>query len=156
MIFPNTKILNSKHNKSNFNCSNKQLENYLRMQANQDMKKKLSVCYVLDDEKNNILGYYTLSNSSVISNTLLNLHFKNLPHSYNTLPVTLLGRLAIDHNSIGLGYGKFLLLDALSKAYKVSLQLGSIAVIVDPIDNLAVEFYNKMFLAMETIAKLNL
>jgi len=59
-----------------------------------------------------------------------------------------------------------LLIDALRKSLEVSLaQIGSLAVIVDPIDSLAKSFYEKyrfiylpdsakMFLPMETIAKL--
>ena len=56
----------------------------------------------------------------------------------------------------------FLLVDALKRSYEISKSIGSFAVIVDPLDENAVQFYKKygfillpdsgkMFLPMQTI-----
>ena len=158
--------LESKHNRSDFNCGVPQLDNYLKKQANQDVKKGLSICFVLTDDKQRVIGYHTLSNYSIDRTYLPDQITKKFPQSYDQIPATLLGRLAIDTSYKGKGLGERLLLDALKRSYDVSKeQLGSIGVIVDPIDDSAKNFNKnygfielpdcgKMFLPMKTIAQL--
>jgi predicted GNAT family N-acyltransferase len=161
-----TNLLNSTHKKDNFNCGKDLLDGYIKRQAGQDVKKRLSACFVLIDNENNVTGYYTLSNSS-ISRELLPLEIiRKLPPTYYNLPITLLGRLAIDNSNFGKGMGEKLLMDALKRAFLTSIhQIASMAVVVDPIDNEAISFYEKygfilipnsgkMFLTMNTISKL--
>lgn len=156
--------LDKSHNKKDFYCSNELLTNYLHKQAKQDVNKKIAVCFVLIDEKENVIGYYTLSSASASKNQLPPNLAKRIP--YDDVPVTLLGRLAIDQSIMGKGWGGRLLIDALKRSLKVSqTQIGSSAIAVDPIDETAVSFYEnygfiqapdskKMFLPMQTIAKL--
>lgn len=157
--------LSSSHKKESFRCGKTLLDNYLHKQAKQDVKRMLSACFVLPDEENNIKGYYTLSSFSIERTLLPDEIVKKLPPSYLDLPVILLGRLAVSQNYQGQGIGEILLIDALKRSYGVSKEVGSLAVIVDPLDKDAVRFYEryefielpdsaKMFLAMSTIAKL--
>lgn len=159
-----TEPLNSSHKKAEFDCGNEMLNQYLQKQAKQDVKRKLSACFVLSSE-DLIKGYYTLSNAGIPQKLLPEEVKKRLPHSYESLPVTLLGRLAISILHQGQGIGKFLLIDALKRSNNVSNHIGSMAVIVDPIDIAAQNFYlkfqfvklpdsGKMFLPMKTIEKL--
>lgn len=160
-----TELLDGTHIKNEFDCGQELLNSYLHKQAGQDVKRHLSACFVIVDEGQKITGYYTLSNAS-IDRELVPEELKNkLPKSYNDLPVTLLGRLARDKKSRGERVGETLLLDALKRCYDTSLNIGSIAVIVDPIDENAKEFYlkygfvslpesGKMFLTMKTISGL--
>jgi predicted GNAT family N-acyltransferase len=158
-----TENLNSTHRKEEFSCGNDMLDNYLHKQANQDIKRKLSACFVLNDKETDLLkGYYTLANSS-IAQELIPIEFqKKLPNSYKSIPTTLLGRLAIDNRFQKQGVGKILLVDALKRSYEISKSIGSFAVVVDPIDEDAERFYDKygfikfpdsgkMFLPMNTI-----
>lgn len=161
-----TEPLNSLHKKQEFHCRKILLDNYLHKQAKQDVKRKLAVCFILADEANNVQGYYTLSNLGLDRNIVPEEIKRKMPQSYKHLPVTLLGRLAIDENFHGQGLGKLLLLEALKRSYQVaSTFIGSMAVIVDPIDEAAISFYKKwgfttlsdsekMFLPMKTIEKL--
>lgn len=161
-----TVILNSSHKKKNFNCGKKLLDDYLQMQANQDVKRRLSACFILAEEDGIVKGYYTLSSASVNREMLPENVIKKLPPSYHDLPATLLGRLAIDSSYKGQGLGETILMDALKRSYHTSLgSIGSMAVIVDPIDDEAVNFYKrygfilladsgKMFISMETISYL--
>ncbi len=152
--------------KKNFNCGKELPDHYIHTQAKQDVRRKLSACFILVDEGNTVKGYYTLS-STAISKELLPENIKRkLPPSYNDLPATLLGCLAIDNLYKGQGLGESLLLDALKRSYDTSINsIGSMAVIVDPIDEEAITFYKKydflllpdsgkMFLPMETITLL--
>jgi GNAT superfamily N-acetyltransferase len=161
-----TELLGSKHNKSSFTCGKYLLDNYLQKQAGQDLKRKLAVCYVLNEHSiDRIKGYYTLSNSSIHADWIPSELRKKLPPSYNAIPTTLIGRLAIDSDFQGKGLGKLLLVDALKRCFELSVLLGSFAVIVDPIDLEAELFYKKygfiklpdsgkMFLPMRTIEQL--
>jgi GNAT superfamily N-acetyltransferase len=160
-----TTALDSLHDKKNFVCGKELLDNYLRTQAKQDVKRKLSACFVLDKGKI-IKGYYTLFGTTIQRDLLPEEIIKKLPPSYKDLPATLLGRLAVDNHYQGQGLGEFLLIDALKRSYDTSTNsIGSMAIIVDPIDKDAVMFYKKygfillpdsgkMFISMETVAKL--
>ncbi|WP_439504256.1 GNAT family N-acetyltransferase [Sediminibacterium sp.] len=158
--------LNANHIRKNFSCGKSILDDYIKVQARQDIKRKLSTCFVLTDEENNVIGYYTLSNTAIERDILPNEIIKKLPPSYKNLPATLLGRLAVDQNNFGKKLGEFLLIDAMKKSVAVAKEsIGSMALIVDPIDENAIAFYTKygfiqlphsgkMFLPMQTIAKL--
>lgn len=150
------------HIREEFSCGYDLLDNYLKRQANQDIKRKLSSCSVLVDEQNVVKGYFTLSANSIRRQDLPEELIKKLPPSYSDLPVILLGRIAIDKSIQGNGFGENLLLHALKKCLDLSNQLGILAVVVDPIDSKAVSFYklygfmelptsNKMFLLVKTI-----
>lgn len=151
-----------KQNRSNFTCGVKDLDTYLINYVSQDIKRNLSVCYVNLDNEKNILGYYTLSSSSIDKDTLDSRYSNKIP--YETIPVTLLGRLAISTTCQGKGIGKLLLIDALKRVYELSKSIASYAVIVDPINNEAKEFYEKygfieldsgrMFFPVKSIKKL--
>ena len=156
-------FLNNHHNKTNFDCTYETLNNYIKFQAGQDVKRKLTACYVLfDEDSKRIQGYFTLSNYSIPLSDLPEIYKKKLPKNYHNIPTILLGRLAIDKKFQGFSYGKILLIDALKRSYEVSNEIGSFAVVVDPIDNIAEEFYSKydfinlpdsgkMFITMKTL-----
>ena len=88
-----------------------------------------------------------------------------MPKNYNA-PVILPGRLARDISTKGTGLGEYLLIDALFRSYKLSNEsIGAMAVIVDPINEKAIEFCKKygfeqlpdsekMFLPMKIIEQL--
>ena len=158
-------LLDKKHNRENFDCGKELLTNYLRTQAGKDIKRKLSACFVLSESGTGIQGYYTLSNNSISLNSFPEHIQKKLPKSYNAVPTTLLGRLAIDKKHQGQGLGKILLIDALKRCYEISKEIGSFDVVVDPIDEEAEKFYKKydfiklptsqkMFIAAKTLQEL--
>ena len=160
-------LLNTKiHDRSKFRCEEESLTEYLQKQASQDIKKSLAACFVLlDGDDNEIKGYYTLTSEGINRNDIPKEYQKKIPRNYNA-PVTLLGRLARDTKMKGKGAGEYLLLDALHRSYEISKKsIGSMAVVVDPINENAVKFYarygfillpdsGKMFLSMTAISKL--
>jgi hypothetical protein len=158
-------LLDKRHNRSVFDCGNETLNKYLKNQASQDVKRKLSACFVLSEKETNIIkGYYTLSNNTIQLSSLPE-EIKRKLAAYDSVPATLLGRLAIDKKYQGEGWGKILLIDALRRSFTISNQIGSFAVIVDPIDEQAELFYakydfiklpdsGKMFIAIKTLTDL--
>ncbi|MBN7811131.1 GNAT family N-acetyltransferase [Algoriphagus sp. H41] len=159
-------LLDKSHDRSDFDCGNETLNNYLKYQAGQDVQRKLSVCFVLSDPKTRkVQGYYTLSNAGIPLHLFPSQIQKKLPKSYQSIPATLLGRLAIDLSRQGKGIGKTLLIDALRRSFGLSNEIGSFAVFVDPIDSAAEAFYEKydfvklpdsgkMFIPMKTLKDL--
>lgn len=137
-------LLSKNHNRKEFKCGKEMLDNYLHYQANQDVKRNLSVCFVLEDVETGLIkGYYTLANNSIPINSIPDKWRKNLPQSYSSIPATLLGRLAVDERFQGKGIGLILLFDALKRCYYLSKTIGSFAVVVDPLDKEAEKFYEK-------------
>jgi predicted GNAT family N-acyltransferase len=135
----------AKHCRTDFCCGQASLDNYIRKQASQDVKRKVSTVFVLIDDvdsKFNILGYYTLSAYTVEIENLDQSFVKKLPR-YPQLPATLLGRLAIDNQQKGKGFGEIMLFDSLKKAITVSKQVASLAIIAEALDENAVNFYMK-------------
>jgi len=161
-----TSLLTSEYKKEAFYCGKDLLDNYIHNQASQDLKRKLAVCFVLPEKDNSLKGYYTLSNASIPQDQLPDTIKKIMPKGYLNLPTTLLGRLAVDLKHQRNGIGELLLVDALKRSFDVSAEnIGSMAVIVDPIDDDAVRFYKKygfillpgngkMFIPMKTIKEL--
>jgi len=159
-----TVLLASAHEKGKFSCGKLMLDNYIQKQAKQDVKSKVSACFVYTEDEKEVRGYYTLSNGSIPNSQFPDSFKKKLPR-YQDLPVTLLGRLAVDNKFKGQKIGKILLLDALKRSYDASSSIGSLAVVVDPIDQEAADFYskygfillpdsNRMFLPMATIEQI--
>jgi predicted GNAT family N-acyltransferase len=161
-----TSLLVTSHEKADFSCGNEMSDSYIRKQAKQDMKRKLSACFILSDDNKEIKGYYTLSSASIQRSLLPELIIKKLPPSYNDLPDTLLGRLAVATRFKGQGFGKLLLIDALRRSYETSVtSIASMAIVADPIDDAAISFYSKygfislpgsgrMFIPLNTVEQL--
>lgn len=157
--------LEKTHNRKNFTCEEESLTDYLITQVSQDIKKRLAACFVAIEEDNTVIGYYTLTSQSLGRDLIPDKYIRHLPKNYNA-PLTLLGRLARHSNAKGTGLGEHLLLDALFRCYTLSSEsIGAMAVIVDPINEKACEFYKKygfeelpgskkMFLPMKVIEQL--
>ncbi len=149
--------LEKKYDKSGFDCGHSLLDDYIKKQAKQDVNRDLSACFVLVDDKNIVKGYYTLSANSVKRDDFPESLQRKLPPSYNDISTISLGRLAIDNTVKGNGFGEILLMDALTRSLKISESLGTIAVIVDPIDEKSQAFYARYeFILLPTSGKMSL
>ena len=158
-------LFEKSYDRSKFHCEEESLTDYIKKQVSQDIKKNLAACFVAPNEDNQIVGYYTLTSESLGRDLLPEQYQKKVPGNYNA-PVTLLGRLARDISQKGTDIGEFLLIDALNRSYKISKEsVGSMAVVVYPLNKYAVDFYTKygfellpdsgkMFIPMKVIEKL--
>ena len=133
--------LSRHHDRAAFSSGVEPLDRYLREQAGQDARRRVAVPFVLCEGKGNaVLGYYTLSASSIDVGAWPEDVAKKLP-KYPLVPVTLLGRLAVDARLRGKGAGEHLFMDALRRALEASRQVASSAVVVDAKDDLVASFY---------------
>ncbi len=156
-------FLGPQHSRASFSCGVGALDNYLRQQARQDVRRKLAAVFILTSDGNTVSGFYTLSAHSLLAADLPETHAHKLPRF--PLPVTLLGRMGISKTLQGQRLGEFLLMHALERAWACSQQVASWAVVVDAKAG-AREFYlkhdfvpmpsqpNRLFLTMATIETL--
>src|SRR5256714_5030684 len=134
---PRIHLLTKAHNRTAFACGNAALDRYLQTQARQDRQRHLAQVFVLvAADEQTIQGYYTLSAGSVQLAELPEELRRTLPR-YPKIPVTLLGRLAVDVRFQGQKIGAFLLVDALNRAVRQTEEIASLAVVVDAIDDAA-------------------
>lgn len=140
--------LNRQHNRDLFDCGEENLNTFFRCYASQCVRNRDCSCYVLtDDPLDQIpLGYFTLS-SFCISRTLLSA--MKIRSGYTHIPVTLLGRLAVDIKIQGKRVGHYLLNSALLLAEESPV--ASHGVYVQPKNSRAAEFYRSAgFLDLES------
>lgn len=131
--------LGPQHERAAFTCSEPSLDAYLQRQASQDIKRDLAACYILSQrDSSTIIGYYTLSASSV--------EMADLPADlakkagrYRLIPAVLLGRLAVATAYQGQGMSGLLLVDALRRTLRTGV--GVKMVIVDALNEPAARFY---------------
>ncbi|WP_261214238.1 GNAT family N-acetyltransferase [Variovorax sp. CY25R-8] len=158
--------LEKAYDRKSFDCGNEDLNRYLREQARQDAEKRVAAPFVLTQPgAPKVLGFYTLSSSIIPAGELPADLMKRLPR-YGQLPVTLLGRLAVDRLARGQGVGEFLLVDAMRRSLEAAQQIAAMAVVVDAKDAQAESFYRhfdfqpfqqtplRLFLPMSQIAGL--
>ena len=136
-----TSVLTASHDRQSFSCGKEMLDDYLHKQAKQDIKRKLAACFIMSDDGIEIKGYYTLSSTSISREILPENIIKKLPPNYKNLPATLLGRLAVNEKFKGKGLGTLLLMDALKRSFDNIETVASMAVIVDPLGDEAIKFY---------------
>ena len=133
--------LNRNHNRTAFNCGIESLDRYLKHQANQDMKRRVSRVFVVRSRQDDtrVLGYYTLSTLSIDLSVLPEKLAKKLPK--HPIPAALIGRLAVDVSAQGKGIGKVLLSNAIKRTLAISSDIGMYAIVVDAINEQAESFY---------------
>jgi GNAT superfamily N-acetyltransferase len=142
------------------------LDRYLQQFARQDMRRDVTVAYVLNAiPQGRVAGYYTLCAWAMRPDDLPEAVAGRYPR-YPELPAVLLGRLAVDVHYQDRQLGRYLLFDALERAYRWSRTIAAMAVVVDAIDDRAAAFYqhysfsalpqrpSRLYLLMATAAEL--
>jgi ribosomal protein S18 acetylase RimI-like enzyme len=97
---------------------------------------------IYDKDRQQIIGYYTLSMSGINLAELPQDLAKKLP-KYPIVGVNLIGRLAVSNDYRGYGWGKLLIMDALDRSLGISKATAAFAVVVEAIDDDAVRFYRR-------------
>jgi len=135
--------LNRHHKKAAFLCGTETLDRYLKRQAGQDMKRRISRVFVAHprEDEARVLGFYTLSAISIDLSALPEKVAKKLPR--HPVPAALIGRLAVDLSAQEIGIGKMLLADAIKRTLAVSDDIAIYAMAVDAINEQAESFYER-------------
>ena len=158
--------LRRQHERTAFHCGAEALDRHLKQQARQDAEKLVAAPFVAFNPPDaRVLGCSTLSASVLTLSDMPDEVARKLPR-YPQLPVTLLGRLAVDQSTKGQGLGEHLLLDALRRSLAHADQIAAMAVVVDAKDEAAAAFYrhygfvtlqaqpSRLFVPMRLVAQL--
>ena len=133
--------LTSAHDRKSFSSGSDVLDRYLRELVSQDIKRRVSNCFVALDDTDSVAGYYTFAATSLPLTELSADETKRLPR-YSLMPAGLIGRLAIDERFQGRGLGSALILDAAGRAARADAAI--FALIVDAKDEAAISFYERL------------
>ena len=131
-------LLGKEQDRKAFTSGTDALDQYLKHQAMQDQRRRVSTCYVALDGEDRIVGFHTLAALGIFLKDLPEETQKRLPR-YPSVPAALLGRLAVDRRFQGQGLGAALLADALDRV--CCAELAVYALVVQAKDDRAVPFY---------------
>lgn len=151
--------LNAKHDPSAFDCGEPALNDWLRHRALKN-ESRFSRTYVVCDG-DRVVAYFWICAGAVERAAAPGRVRRNAP---DTIPVSVIGRLAVSRDHAGKGLGGDILSDALRRIAVASQSIGIGAVLVQAKDDAAKRFYMKcaefieyptvsrsLFLPMETV-----
>jgi GNAT superfamily N-acetyltransferase len=143
MVFPQPEFIIEKltkvHDLSSFDCGTASLNEWLQRFAWQNQQADAAKVYVAHHRDNVVIGYHSLTASSVRRDDAPARVAKGLAN--HPVGVALLGRLAVDGRQKGKGLGRALLLDALMRTAQAADTIGIRAMLVHAIDEDAKRFY---------------
>jgi predicted N-acetyltransferase YhbS len=128
--------LTADHDLSNFDCGELVLNDWLRHRALRN-ESRFSRTYVACDE-NQVVAYYCISAGAVERAAAPGKVRRNAP---DTIPVSVIGRLAVGRDYAGHGLGADILSDALRRVAIASQSIGICAVLVHAKYDQAKRFY---------------
>ncbi len=128
--------LTAEHDLSAFDCGEPALNDWLRHRALKN-ESRFSRTYVVC-VGNQVVGYFCISAGSVERGAAPGKVRRNSP---DQIPVSVVGRLAVDLDHAGKGLGADLLADALRRIALASQSIGIGAVMVQAKDEAAKHFY---------------
>lgn len=114
------------------------LDQYFQQQVTQDIRRRVTACFVALSNEGRVAGYYTLATAGLLLTDLPAELAKKLPR-YPSLPTVRMGRLAVDQEFKGRGLGGALLADALERS--IRSEITAYAMVVDAKDDSATRFY---------------
>jgi GNAT superfamily N-acetyltransferase len=125
-----------------FDCGHTVINVFVRNSLKPQVKKNLSVAYVLTDDENanRFVGFYTIAQHMVDVSSLSALALGSLPHK---IPCSRLVMLGVDKQYKGQQLGAKLLKHALLLTQNLTKQIGSFGMYLDA-DPLAINFYQKL------------
>ena len=135
-VFP----FSEKHNTDSFNCTNHDLNDFLKNDALENQEQMVSRTYVCCYE-NQLVGSYTLTTDIIKVKHVENPHRWD-DYKYKKYQAIKLARLAINSRFEGNGVGRLLLSAAVSITLNVSKQVGCRYMTVDAKKD-AIVFYEK-------------
>jgi GNAT superfamily N-acetyltransferase len=129
-----------------FDCEHEIINKFVHESLASQVKKKLSVAYVLTDSLNDdrLVGFFTITHHAISAAALSNLQLGSLPRN---IPCARLVMLGIDKAYKGQDLGRRLLKQALVLTKQASTQMGCFGLYLDA-DAKAVGFYQKLGFVM--------
>lgn len=128
--------LTASHDLADFDCGEPALNDWLKQRALKN-ESRFSRTYVVCDE-NTVVAYFCISAGAVERAGAPGKVRRNAP---DTIPVSVIGRLAVSRAQAGRGLGADILADALRRIAVASQSIGIGAVVVQAKDDNAKRFY---------------
>jgi GNAT superfamily N-acetyltransferase len=128
--------LTAEHDLSSFDCGEPALNDWLRHRALKN-ESRFSRTYVVC-ENTRVVAYFCISAGAVERAAAPGKVRRNAP---DTIPVSVIGRLAVSRDHAGKGLGADILADALRRIALASQSIGIGAVLVQAKDEAAKRFY---------------
>jgi hypothetical protein len=128
--------LNADHDLADFDCGQPVLNDWLKQRALKN-ESRFSRTYVVCEGKR-VIGYFCISAGAIERQATPGKVRRNAPDS---VPVSVIGRLAVNKTHAGRGLGADLLADALRRIAVASQSIGIGAVLVQAKDEAAKRFY---------------
>jgi len=128
--------LTADHDLSGFDCGEPALNDWLRHRALKN-ESRFSRTYVVC-QGNRVVAYFCIAAGAVERAAAPGKVRRNAP---DTIPVSVIGRLAVDRDHAGQGLGADILSDALRRVAIASQSIGMGAVLVHAKDDAARRFY---------------
>ncbi|MBN9525576.1 MAG: GNAT family N-acetyltransferase [Alphaproteobacteria bacterium] len=128
--------LTTDHDLSAFDCGEPALNDWLRQRAIKN-ESRFSRTYVVCEGRR-VVGYFCISAGAVDRAAAPGKLRRN---AADTIPVSVIGRLAVSRSHAGIGLGADLLADALRRIALASMSIGIGAVVVQAKDEAARRFY---------------
>jgi GNAT superfamily N-acetyltransferase len=129
--------LSIEHQLNEFDCNEPSLNDWLKKNVLKNNASGASRCFVIC-EGHTVIGYYSLSAGAITRQDAPKSMQRNMP---DTLPIVLLGRLAIDKKHQNKGLGKALLRDAMLRVVNASTSVGVFAILLHALSEQAKRFY---------------
>ncbi len=137
---------------ADFNSGNAELDDWLKKRAVKNEDSGASRTYVVTIEQA-VIAYYCLANGSVLNTTAPGRVKRNMPES---IPVMVIGRLAVDCNWQGKGIGRALVRDAILRTLQAANIAGIRAILVHAISEEAKQFYESSGFIPSPVAPMTL
>ena len=129
--------LGDQHELTGFNSGEPTLDDWLRRRARANQASGASRTYVLCQGLA-VVGYYSLSSGAIALAEAPTRARRNMP---DPIPMTVLGRLAIDRAWQGSGLGRLLLRDAILRTSQAAAIIGVRGLLVHALSPAARRFY---------------
>jgi ribosomal protein S18 acetylase RimI-like enzyme len=125
-------------NQKKFDCGNEMINSFVHKKLKRRVKKSLSKAFILLDESDNFIAFYTLDTFSITREI-----FEETQGLPPIIPVIKIGMVGVDKRYQGKGLGKRLLRDAFLKILKISNLAGCKGVYLLA-EKDAIAFYEKL------------
>jgi GNAT superfamily N-acetyltransferase len=129
------------HDRSVFRCGDEALDRHFQTQVTQDIRRRISNCFVVvEAAANRVAAYYTLSAASIPLVDLPPYIARRLPR-YPTLPAVRIGRMTVDQHYQRRGLGELMLMNAVHRTIEDAA--AAFALLVDARNDQAAAFYRR-------------
>ncbi len=134
--------LRGKHDTEGFECGEPSLDRWIERHAREAEASDSARVFVTTDRGRKVVGFYALAAASVSPDQATERLMKG-QSQHQSVPVVLIGRLAVALDNQGKQLGRSLLQDALLRCAAVADSIGARAVVVHAISDDAARFYGR-------------